>query len=110
MKRLALAALLFASLAYASTPRTGAGQLSTDATQIGNKDQRTALTVCNEDSTIAIRCSGSASTAFSNGIRVAAGNCWTVEEQHNGSNSAVADMYCASASGTPNYSYWETTR
>lgn len=110
MKRLAIGALLLATFAYASTPRTGAGQLSTTATQIGDKNDRIALTICNEDSSIAIRCSGLSSTAFSNGLRVSAGNCWTVEAQNNGSNSASADIFCASASGTPSYSYWETTR
>lgn len=105
-----MAALALAATAYAAQPRTGAGQLSTTALEIGSIDNRVALTVCNEDSTILIRCSGNSATAFSNGIAVSAGNCWTTDEQAGGANSAKERQYCASMSGTPNYSYWETVR
>ena len=97
-------------IAYAAPPRAGVVSLTTTAAKVGQKDQRAALTVCNEDTTNRIRCGPSTVTSSAGGIGIAAGSCWTVDQNQGGANSALEDTWCVATSGTITASYWETVK
>lgn len=108
---LALAAILFATSAFAFGFRTGQVSVGTgSASQIGDPTDRISISIFNQDSTNPVYCGNSTSVTSSTGLRIGAGIGFTMDGAPEGFTNAPearAAIYCISTGGTVTVSFLE---